>query len=524
MVLSAATRHECASRANRLGMHSPCDAPVGALWARIVGRFTMIQRFNLEHSCAGLFLSGFAFVIPAFAQATLPPYPRSHTITGMSWDLSTVTSLRKAVGSDLWPLTWAADGNLYGAWGDGGGFNGTEQSKATGRASLGFARILGTPEVGRSDSYWGENIWGQAPKFAEYQATFGGKVDDLISVAGVLYGQGGLWTAANCHCTDPTLKNNDNPVRTLTWSTNLGRTWSIASWTRSSDLGSSLKFGPDYSGAWDPAHIYWYYQGEVNVDATHLYLRRTAVDRLTADPATPGVLEYFAGVDSAGSPLWSIYAANAVAVFDDRSIPPGVYANQGVVYDPPLGRYIVSAFHGDDAGQIGFFEGPNPWGPWSTIAYYDDWGSFNERAGEANGLGFPSKWISADGRTLWGVFSGQDKGRNGTNDFDSFNLAQATLTVVEGLPEITAPAAGTAVNAGEPIRARGLGAKLSWNVARVGQPDLPIASGSGANLEFTVPSGLKAGELIRLTLSNPEGRVYRDLTVTKSRASAPLEN
>src|SRR6266850_1427199 len=76
------------------------------------------------------------------------PYPRSDLIRGARWDLSTVTELRSAFGSDLWPLAWAADGELYAAWGDGGGFDGNESSQTGGKASLGFARISGTPVAG----------------------------------------------------------------------------------------------------------------------------------------------------------------------------------------------------------------------------------------------------------------------------------------------------------------------------------------------------------------------------------------
>src|SRR3954451_6148213 len=101
-----------------------------------------------------------------------PPYPQSKVITGVSWDLSTVKSLRKAAGSDLWPSAWAADGNLYGAWGDGGGFGGSESGSGAARTSLGFALISGTPAAGNTSSYAGRNIWGQAPEYAKYQAAF----------------------------------------------------------------------------------------------------------------------------------------------------------------------------------------------------------------------------------------------------------------------------------------------------------------------------------------------------------------
>jgi hypothetical protein len=52
------------------------------------------------------------------------------------------------------------------------------------------------------------------------------------------------------------------------------------------------------------------------------------------------------------------------------------------------------------------------------VAYYDNWGGFGN--GDALLYALPTKWISADGTTLWCVFSS-------TGDLDSFNLLQATL-------------------------------------------------------------------------------------------------
>jgi hypothetical protein len=361
----------------------------------------------------------------AEAAADRAPYPKSQMIAGVHWDFSTVSSHRKAIGSDIWPTTWAPDGDLYAAWGDGGGFDGTEDSKITGRASLGFARISGTPEVADPFSVMGKNVWGQAPAFAEAQATFGGKVVDLISVNGVLYAQGGIWTSANCGCPDPTVKSEQNPAqRTLAWSYDLGRTWRLAPWVSTADLGSSLQFGKDYAGAFDPAHVYFYYQRDVKTDYTHIYLRRVRSAEITADPATPGHFEYWAGRENS-SPRWSMTEVDAKAVFSDPNIRPGTFAAASVVYDAPLGRYLLAAWHGPATGEIGFFEGQTPWGPWATLAYYDDWGGLNETAGEATGLSLPTKWISSDGKTLWAVFSGMNNGAD--NEFDSLNLVRGTL-------------------------------------------------------------------------------------------------
>src|SRR3974377_70227 len=70
-----------------------------------------------------------------------PPYPPSPVIAGITWDWTTRRTA--APGSDLWPVTWGADDQLYAAWGDGGGFGGSDTDS---RVALGVARIEGTPE------------------------------------------------------------------------------------------------------------------------------------------------------------------------------------------------------------------------------------------------------------------------------------------------------------------------------------------------------------------------------------------
>src|SRR3954470_3390118 len=45
------------------------------------------------------------------------PYPPSSVITGISWDRASYVFA--GVGGDIWPITWAADGSLRAAYGDG---------------------------------------------------------------------------------------------------------------------------------------------------------------------------------------------------------------------------------------------------------------------------------------------------------------------------------------------------------------------------------------------------------------------
>src|SRR4029450_1915423 len=69
---------------------------------------------------------------------------RGALIKGIRW-APTNTILRAARGSDNWPLTWADDNALYGAYGDGNGFEPSTKEKL----SLGLARIEGRPETVR---------------------------------------------------------------------------------------------------------------------------------------------------------------------------------------------------------------------------------------------------------------------------------------------------------------------------------------------------------------------------------------
>jgi hypothetical protein len=173
----------------------------------------------------------------------------------------------------------------------------------------------------------------------------------------------------------------------------------------------------------------------------------------------------------------------------------------------------MAAQHGNGAGAMGFFEAPAPWGPWHTVAYYDDWGGFSEAAGEGNGLSFPSKWISSDGRTLWGVFSG-------SGGFDSFNAIKAVLTARSDMPQIVEPAAGSVLSPAQRVSTRGAGTGLSWSVAIAGKQDSVIATGGGSSLTFIVPENLPAGSLIRITLASRTSSVFRDYAIATPTAQS----
>lgn len=335
-----------------------------------------------------------------------PPYPRSEAIEGITWHWETLAVA--APGSDLWPVTWGVDDHLYAAWGDGGGFGGSDLD---GRVAMGFARLEGPPE------HWqGFNVNGG--KNPEHPVSFPqkGKAAGLAMVDGVLYAtvnlEDGTWPDVN---------------HVLAWSTNQGASWAKAGWVFPKGTGrfqpaTFVAFGRDYTGVPEALAGYVYLcgprQSAGRGSGDRLYLARAPRSRLQDRAA----YEFFERVDEQGNPRWVPGEAQAQPVFlDARGVTPG-----SVIYNPALKRFLLSCFH-VGPGQLGVFEAANPWGPWRTIAYHEDWGQMSAE-GEGLLCSFPPKWISADGLTLWCVFSVYGAGaKQGIHGHDRFNLVKATL-------------------------------------------------------------------------------------------------
>jgi hypothetical protein len=380
---------------------------------------------------AALCALALCFAISQAARASpRAPYPRSLLITAVRWDFAGAKRLRTADGSDIWPCTWGLDDALYCAWGDGGGFAGTD---SIGRVSLGFARVSGAPRRDDPTSFRGTDLWG-APPYAEHRASFGGKVGSLIAVDGVLYAAGGLWTRQNSK--DPVATWQDGTLDRLIWSADLGRSWHIAPWAPKEDLGSYLQFGRDRENA-PQGYVYAYFTRPG--DPTHVYLKRIAASELERAPQRRPRPQYLAYIDRSGDDVsWSPRAIDAVPVFTDPESAVGPV----VAYDAALGCYLLTVGHDptrdprrEAPGELGVFEAPHPWGPWSTVYYSDSWGRFPAWSdGDYLGLTFPVKWMSADGRTLWGVFSGPGR-------LDAFNVVRARLVMPRsrGAPRVRAP-------------------------------------------------------------------------------------
>src|SRR5207253_2265916 len=175
-------------------------------------------------------------VIEAITDASPPtsaaPYPPSPVITRLDWDPKD-TILRQAKDSDNWPLTWADDGHLYTAYGDGTGFI----PKVPNKLSLGLARIEGSPP-----NFTGVNIRSASGEQPKADGKAGKKASGMLMVNSILY----MW-----------VRNAGNSQ--LAWSNDYGQTWIWSDWKFTTSFGypAFLNFGQNYAEARDE-YVYVY--------------------------------------------------------------------------------------------------------------------------------------------------------------------------------------------------------------------------------------------------------------------------
>jgi CubicO group peptidase (beta-lactamase class C family) len=320
------------------------------------------------------------------------PYPHSKTITGLTWAPKT-TIIRKARGSDNWPLTWAEDDRQYTAYGDGWGFEPFVPRKL----GLGFARVEGQPP-----DFTGVNIRSSSGEQIGSGAD-AKKASGILCIDGVLY----LWT-----------RNAGNSQ--LAWSGDHGKTWQWADWKFTSSFGcpTFLNFDKNYAGARDNfVYVYSHDADSAYIPADRMVLARVPKDKIRDRAA----YEFFRGLDPQDEPLWSKSIAERGAVFHH----PGRCYRSGITYNAALKRYlwvqIIPGTQGKKAdtrfeGGFGIYDAPQPWGPWTTVFFTQKWD-----VGPGESASFPTRWMSADGKTLYLVFSGED----------SFSVRRAVLETAD---------------------------------------------------------------------------------------------
>jgi len=303
-----------------------------------------------------------------------PPVPPSPMIRTIEW--APVDSIvRKARGSDNWPITWGDDDRLYTAYGDGKGFEPFVNEKL----SLGLARISGP-----ADRFIGENLRSQSIE-QRGDGVKGRKASGLLMVDGVLY----------------LLARNAGNSQ-LAWSRDHGQTWTWCDWKFTTGFGypTFINYGRNFAGARDEfAYI-------VSHDSDSAY---TPADRmvLARVPKTPiperVAYEFFAGTTADSKPEWTADIAQHAAAFTHR----GYCYRSGLTYNAALKRYLwCQILPGPDTrfeGGFGVYDAPEPWGPWTNAFFTPRWD-----VGPGESASIPTKWISDGGLTIHLVFSGDD--------------------------------------------------------------------------------------------------------------------
>jgi chitodextrinase len=425
------------------------------------------------------------------------PYCPSTAITAATFDFANAYSEAHtgnafdfppySGGSDLWPLTWGSDGNVYTSFGDGWGLCGEMDVDQNGnvvvadKTSFGFAEITGNFPLGSQcpSQFLNGNIYGgynsPHPYGGGSNGLLNGKATAVIAVGANFYATAGIWRSSDCTgtCRSSGAPKHVEIVSSMgngySWQDNTA--WDFCNLSSQNVLGGAFNvcpvgfahFGPGYTGAPD-AFVYLYaldaayFLGVSSTARANTYLLRVPNNQLL----TQSAYQYFAGLNSNGKPIWTPNRNRRQPIFVDNNpnqsgtVSGVVYSfpmSMGIgeaLYDAPLGRYLATA-QGGKISQAAVFEAPNPWGPWSVIYYSNispanggsgGWGNLG--SGTWNGSSFDdadtlgirvtNAWTSADGLSTWMVFS--SNGVAPANSFfaalagnwmDSFNAVELTL-------------------------------------------------------------------------------------------------
>ena len=264
---------------------------------------------------------------------------------------------------------------MYTAYGDGWGFTPRTPQKL----SLGVAVVSGGP-----DNWRGTNI--RSPSVEQTgDGRAGRKASGMLMVDGVLY---------------MLVRNAGNSQ--LAWSADHGRSWAWCEWRFTAGFGcpTFLNAGRNYADARDDFVYVYSLDADTAYDrADHMVLARVPRDRIRERDA----YRFYGGRDGGGPPRWHTDIAARQAVFANS----GRCYRSSVTYNPGLKRYLWCQTGAGDQprfeGGLVIYDAPEPWGPWTTAYSTEHW---DVGPGETSSL--PCKWMSADGRTVHLVFSGDD--------------------------------------------------------------------------------------------------------------------
>ncbi len=348
------------------------------------------------------------------------PYPWSDYIEEVRFDRA-----RYHIASgDMWPVTWGADGNLYGAAGDNRG------------GPMNFWKFEGDPvDSNRNNPEGGvytlnhgavviPSLVNECPVdpvvFATDQRVeprWGLKPASLIDVEGMLY----FSVEAQNYGVDPMFMRQQNVHGWIVTSQDYGKTWDKFATDKYffTDRLSSCHFvqmGRGYEESIDE-FVYAYF-GSIGDDGNsywengdYMILGRVPKKEILIRDSW----EFYTGKDDFGKPQWNKDDLKAVSVFRY----PKMCGENHICYNKYINRFILCNYgfvdselhprpnhqgHWPESGfqsQLTMFESEHLWGPWRCFYRNDNWGTYGDYQPT-----FTPKWMYENGRIMFLISSG----------------------------------------------------------------------------------------------------------------------
>jgi len=335
------------------------------------------------------------------------PFPRSEGLRGLGF----TGRHAEYTGADTWYPTWAADGNLYSPWTDGG-VNGLSSGSAGANATTGHATILGDDPLKLVVTNQG--VFPSSPLPYEGRYPCGSLVYQ------------GVWYYGT-YCLHPSGRVDRDgipynwpwlgPFVGFRWSTNYGKSWTQTPRTPDKplfdehalhgepvkigaphfvDFGRNLEQSPDgkaylvAQGASDGVGRRYAFNSWITADQVYLLRVTPGIENMN----DPSQYEFFAGRGTDGRDLWTNVCREAKPIAEWRD-------HMGCVtmtYDAPLKKFLLCVTDGGNTVSrynTYILESDRITGPWKLVTHMS---LFGEQAYFVN---LPSKFMGADGRNLW---------------------------------------------------------------------------------------------------------------------------
>jgi len=341
------------------------------------------------------------------------PFEPSRDIRGIAF----THNITAYTDADTWYPSWASDGNMYSGWTDGEIGEESCHSSGGGRARTGNARISGDDPLFLTVESLGSEPASALP--------YGGRYPSANLV------HDGVWYYGT-YCVDFDLSKPEyrdlyswaicGPVPGFRISRDYGKTWTPSPLSPDRplfpesgkdgrqvkmgtphfvDFGRNLEHSPD-------GKAYLVGHGALDADPTpriagNSWIAGDAVylARVTPSPKNINDLkayEFFAGQGADGRPVWSRDFADIqpLLTWNDR------LGCVTITYNAPLHRYLMCVTDGwpgvEDMNSY-ILEADEITGPYRMVTFMNKFGR------QGYFLCFPSKFISADGRTAWLSYS-----------------------------------------------------------------------------------------------------------------------